>query len=144
MTGAYGTKSSLPPALGLSWEYVPLSWAVLRQAGGSLKPVTRCKPALNDMSCCLMPPLPAAAGGGPGHASIIRLDVRLSAKQPHVSHQRTVPDVTRLCFLPPPSVPRPTSAASEVRALVLVTSHLEVASLIQEVDLPLHEVHSQQ
>ena len=91
-----------------------------------------------------MPPLPAAAGGGPGQTSFIRLDVRLSAKLPHVSHQWTVPDVTKLCFLPPPIVLPPLSAARVVNGFVPVPLHLEVANLIQDVDLVLHAVQSQQ
>ena len=91
-----------------------------------------------------MPPLPAAAGGGPGHIFVIRLDVRLSAKLPHVSHHWTVPDVTRLCFLPLPMVLPPLSAARLVNGFVHVPLHLEEASLIQDVDLVLHAVQSQQ
>lgn len=91
-----------------------------------------------------MPPLPAAAGGGPGQTSFIRLDVRLSAKLPHVSHQWTAPDVTKLCFLPPSTVLPPLSAARIVNGFAPAPSHLVVANLTQEVDLVLQAVHSQQ
>ena len=90
-----------------------------------------------------MPPFPAAAGGGPGQASCILLEVRLSAKHPHVSHQFTVPDVTNVCFLPPPPFFKPSVATSLVNTLALVPSHFDVASFDQEVDLPLQAVHSQ-
>ena len=91
-----------------------------------------------------MPPFPAAAGGGPGQASCILLEVRLSAKHPHVSHQCTVPDVTSVCFLPPPPFFKPSAATSLVNTLALAPSHFAVASFIYEVDLPLQAVHSQQ
>ena len=91
-----------------------------------------------------MPPLPAAAGGGPGQTSFIRLDVRLSVKLPHVSHQWTTPDVTKLCGLPPPKVLPPLSAARVVNGFVPVPSHLEVANLIQDVDLVLQAMQSKQ
>ena len=144
VAGMYGAKPSSPLHSGLSREYVPLPWAVLPLAAGSRKPVTGCRPALKAMSCCLMPPFPAAAGGGPGHASCILLEVRLSAKQSHVSHQWTVPDVTNACVLPPSSFLRPSTAATLVNALALEPSNLEVASFNQEVDLPLQVVHNQQ
>ena len=90
-----------------------------------------------------MPPFPAAAGGGPEQLSTIRLEVRLSAKHPQISHQTTVPDVMSKCPLPLPALPPIASDAMRFSALLLVLSHFEVASLAQAEDLPLHMVQSQ-
>ena len=90
-----------------------------------------------------MPPFPAAAGGGPGQLSTIRLDVRLSAKHPQVSHHTTVPAVMSKCFLPTPSLPPMASDAMRLTALLLELSHFDVASLAQAEDLHLYLVQSQ-
>ena len=98
-----------------------------------------------------MPPLPAAAGGGPGQALVIRFDVRLSAYVPHVSHHCNVPDSIRLCLLPPL---HPASETEACRAGVFANppttgfgpppGHFLVANFTREADLALHLVHSQQ
>ena len=142
-------KSGSALTIGLNLEYVPLPSDVLPLDSGSLSPVTGWRPALSALSCCLSPPVPTAlclmeAGGGPGQQSFIRCDVRLSAKQPHVSHHTTVPAVISRCLLPLPASPCSPPAAMRVRALALESLHLEVASLAQDVDLPLHLEQSQQ
>ena len=126
-----------------SLEYVPRPRAELPLGSGIRRPVTGWKPSLIAVSCCRMPPFPAAAGGGPGRLSIIRCDVRLSAKHPHVSHQVTVPEVIRRCFLPVPTLFTIASAAMRLTALHLVMSHFDVASLAQDVDLVLQVEQSQ-
>ena len=101
-------------------------------------------PALRELSCCLIPPLPAAIGGGPGHQSFILCDVRLSVNVPHASHHSTVPAVMSMCLLPLPALPCSLAAASGAMALALAILHLEVDSLAQDVDLLLHRVQIQQ
>ena len=91
-----------------------------------------------------MPPLPAAAGGGPGQPFIMRCDVRLSAYVPHVSHHCTVPDSIRMCLLSPTTGLQSIVAAIVASGFAPVPLHLEVAKSTHEVDLALHLVHSQQ
>ena len=126
-----------------SMEYVPRPRAELPLGSGIRRPVTGWKPSLIAVSCCRMPPFPAAAGGGPGQQSIIRCEVRLSAKHPHVSHQVTVPEVIRRCLLPVPTLSTMASAAMRLTALLFVLSHFDVASFAQDVDLVLQVEQSQ-
>ena len=56
----------------------------------------------------------------------------------------TVPDVTRLCLLLLPAAMPPLSAAMVANGFLPMPLHLGVANLIQDVDLVLQAVQSQQ
>ena len=85
-----------------------------------------------------------AAGGGPGQQPLIRFDVRLSEKLPHVSHHSTVPALMIVCLLPLPTKPCSLITAAGTTQLILAVLHLEVASLAHDVDLLLQRVQIQQ